>query len=143
MGKTTIKLVLTFLGVSTLSACAELGINFPEPGTPGNRSVISGSPNPGVANSNASVVGRISQSEAQRIARELGFSGFRPLPPGIARNLARGRPLPPGIAKRYPPETMLARLPRIPDHIWQIAGKDLVLIAVGTLVVADIIFDVF
>src|SRR5687767_6483057 len=31
------------------------------------------------------------------------------LPPGIAKNLARGKPLPPGIAKRAVPPALLAQ----------------------------------
>lgn len=37
-------------------------------------------------------------------------SELKPLPPGIARNLARGKPLPPGIAKRRVPADLSRRL---------------------------------
>ena len=142
MKKTLIQGILILVSCTTLAACAELGVPFPDPGS-SNRGVGAGTPNRGAGNARVTVVGSISQAEARRIARELGLSGFRPLPPGIARNLARGKALPPGIARQYPPESMLVRLPRLPDYEWHIAGKDLVLIAVGTLIVADIIFDVF
>ena len=33
------------------------------------------------------------------------------LPPGIAKNLARGKPLPPGIAKTRVPDDLIRRLP--------------------------------
>src|SRR5713226_1237509 len=33
------------------------------------------------------------------------------LPPGIARNLARGKPLPPGLAKRALPAELVTQLP--------------------------------
>lgn len=34
-----------------------------------------------------------------QLAVNLGLTGYQSLPPGIAKNLARGKPLPPGIAK--------------------------------------------
>ena len=64
-------------------------------------------------------------------------------PEGIRRNLARGRPLPPGIARQIVPLRMLGELPVVPDHQWHIAGRDLLLIAMGTLVVVEILEDVF
>ena len=65
----------------------------------------------------------------------------KPLPPGIAKNLARGKPLPPGIAKRYPADPLARRLPRVEGHDWIEAGDDLVLINAATGIVADIIVD--
>jgi len=35
----------------------------------------------------------------------------KPLPPGIAKNLARGKPLPPGIAKTRLPRDLMVKLP--------------------------------
>src|SRR6185295_9088527 len=37
----------------------------------------------------------------------------RPLPPGIAKNVARGKPLPPGIAKRALPAELVTVGPRV------------------------------
>ena len=37
------------------------------------------------------------------------------LPPGIAKNLARGKPLPPGIAKQVFPAGLIALLPQPPS----------------------------
>ncbi len=65
------------------------------------------------------------------------------LPPGIRKNLARSKPLPPGIAKRYAPAAMLSRLPAHRGHEWCVAGTDLMLVAIGTAVVVDILLDVF
>ena len=65
------------------------------------------------------------------------------LPPGIRKNLARGKPLPPGIAKRLPPPALQQRLPHYPGYEWQVCGKDLVLVAVTTLVVAAVLNSVF
>ena len=39
----------------------------------------------------------------------------KPLPPGIAKNLARGKPLPPGIAKTRLPRDLIVKLPPRPN----------------------------
>ena len=85
----------------------------------------------------------ISTGEARRIAIDLGLTGYDGLPPGIAKNVARGKPLPPGIAKQYPPRNMLGRLPEVDDHEWRISGKDLILIAIGTAIVVEVLEEVF
>ena len=85
----------------------------------------------------------ITVTQARRIALEVGASGYKPLPPGIRKNLARGRPLPPGIAKKYAPAPMISRLPAHPGHEWRVVGSDLVLVAIATAVVVDILIDVF
>jgi Ni/Co efflux regulator RcnB len=85
----------------------------------------------------------ITISTAQGYAREYGLSGYSSLPPGIRKNLARGKPLPPGIAKKMVPTPMLARLPVYPGYEWQVAGTDLILVAVATAVVADVLLNVF
>jgi len=64
------------------------------------------------------------------------------LPPGIARNLARGKPLPPGIAKRFLPQPLLARLPPRDGYDYLLIGASVVLVAAGTQVVVDILADV-
>jgi Ni/Co efflux regulator RcnB len=66
-----------------------------------------------------------------------------PLPPGIAKNYARGKPLPPGIAKKVVPYDLLVRLPERPGHTYFIVDDDIVLIAIATGVVVDIMIDVF
>ena len=68
----------------------------------------------------------------------------KPLPPGIAKNLARGKRLPPGIAKRALPDELLARLPPVADGYERIAvaGK-ILLVEIATQVVHDILADVF
>jgi len=65
----------------------------------------------------------------------------QPLPPGIAKNLARGKPLPPGIAKRYLPDGLEAQLPPRPGYQWVVVGPDVVLIAAATGLVVDLIRD--
>lgn len=70
-------------------------------------------------------------------------AGHKPLPPGIQKDLARGKPLPPGIARRAALSAMLGRLPRHAGYEWQLAGTDLVLVQIGTAIVADVLKDVF
>lgn len=67
--------------------------------------------------------------------------GVQPLPPGIRKRIARGKPLPPGIAKKLPPPRLLPVLPHVVGHEWQVVGRDLLLIQLGTLIVAEIIQD--
>lgn len=85
----------------------------------------------------------ISYSDARRIAVSLGFTGYKSLPPGIAKNLARGKPLPPGIAKKVVPGSMLNQLPYYPGYEWRAVGNDLVLVALSTAIVTSIINGVF
>ncbi len=85
----------------------------------------------------------ITAPQAHSLAKDLGLLNYSSLPPGIAKNLARGKPLPPGIAKKYVPRDMLARLPVHPGYEWAIAGTDLLLMQAGTAVIADVLRDVF
>lgn len=71
------------------------------------------------------------------------FGSPQGLPPGIAKNLARGKPLPPGIAKRYFPNDLLVRLPPREGYEWQVIDNEIVLVAVATAVIVDVLFDVF
>ena len=74
---------------------------------------------------------------------QAGATGYGSLPPGIRKNLARGKPMPPGIAKKMVPGAMLARLPVHPGYEWRVAGSDLILVAIATSVVADVLSGVF
>jgi Ni/Co efflux regulator RcnB len=65
------------------------------------------------------------------------------LPPGIARNLARGKSLPPGIAKQYLPQELQRALPAAPagyDRI--IVDGKILLVEVATQVIHDVLMDV-
>ena len=66
----------------------------------------------------------------------------KPLPPGIAKNLARGKPLPPGIAKRGAPNDLLRQLSIPQGYSLETVGTDVVLIEIGTRIVADLLKDV-
>jgi hypothetical protein len=72
-----------------------------------------------------------------------GKKGAKPLPPGIAKNLARGKPLPPGIAKRTLPRELIVQLPPVEDGFERVivAGK-ILLVEIATQVVHDILVDV-
>lgn len=71
-----------------------------------------------------------------------GVQAFGPpqgLPPGIAKNLARGKPLPPGIAKRYLPQGLLSQLPPRPGYEWLAVDRDILLVVAATGVIVDIL----
>jgi len=86
---------------------------------------------------------RVSYDHARHLALNYGLTGYDSLPPGIAKNLARGKPLPPGIAKKTVPASMLGQLPSYSGYEWRVVGKDLVLIALSTAIVTTIINGVF
>lgn len=85
----------------------------------------------------------ISYDTARQLAVSYGLTGYKSLPPGIAKNLARGKPLPPGIAKKTVPGSMLNQLPYYPGYEWQVIGDNLVLIALSTAIVTSVINGVF
>jgi hypothetical protein len=63
------------------------------------------------------------------------------LPPGIARNVARGKPLPPGNAKKVLPADLLVVAPRGPGITYAIIGPMVVAIRNGAVV--DILDNIF
>ncbi|EHZ6872413.1 hypothetical protein K6N86_002113 [Providencia rettgeri] len=85
----------------------------------------------------------VSFGNVRPLAIEYGLTGYRGLPPGIAKQVGRGKPLPPGIAKKALPSAFLAQLPVYVGYEWKISGQDLVLVAIGTAIVAEIIENVF
>ena len=85
----------------------------------------------------------MSFDHARHLAVNYGLTGYKSLPPGIAKNLARGKPLPPGIAKKAVPASMLDQLPSYPGYEWRVVGDDLVLIALSTAIVTSVINGVF
>ena len=85
----------------------------------------------------------ISIGDARRLATEYKLTGGKPLPPGIRKNLARGKPMPPGIQKTRMPDTFINQLPVHEGFEWQEAGTDLLLVAVGSLIISDILEGVF
>ena len=65
-----------------------------------------------------------------------------PLPPGIAKNLARGKPLPYGIKKVFLPDGILSSLPVYPGHEYLVAGDDVLLVNSTTGIISDILTNV-
>jgi hypothetical protein len=63
------------------------------------------------------------------------------LPPGIRKNLARGKPLPPGIAKRFD-NRLLDQLPHYDGYEWRQVGSDVVLVALASGLIYEIIENV-
>lgn len=65
------------------------------------------------------------------------------LPPGIAKNLARGKPLPPGIAKKVLPGELISRLPPVPGGFERVViGGKVLLVEIATQVIHDILADI-
>ena len=89
------------------------------------------------------VSGLISADDARKIARGAGATGYKELPPGIRKNLARGKPMPPGIQKTRMPGGMIDQLPKRKGYDWQVAGTDLLLVQAGSNIVSDVLKDVF
>jgi Ni/Co efflux regulator RcnB len=65
------------------------------------------------------------------------------LPPGIAKNLARGKALPPGIAKQVLPYELRRALPPVREGYERVIvdGKVL-LVEIATQIVRDVLIDV-
>jgi Ni/Co efflux regulator RcnB len=72
-----------------------------------------------------------------------GKKKHKDLPPGIAKNLARGKPLPPGIAKQQLPDGLVHALPAPPRGYERVIvdGKVL-LVEIATQVIHDILTDI-
>ncbi|TDR82708.1 anti-virulence regulator CigR family protein [Paludibacterium purpuratum] len=102
-----------------------------------------GKSNKRMAQDEAAVGVGISYGQARALAVNDGLVGYPALPPGIAKNLARGKPLPPGIAKRLPPPGMLAQLPRDEAHEWRVAGDTLIQVSISTNTVSAVFRGVF
>lgn len=69
------------------------------------------------------------------------------LPPGIAKNVARGKPLPPGIAKKGIPAPLQTELRSRGSSVGKvvdalIVGDDVALVDAATGVVVDILVDI-
>ncbi|MEZ5667437.1 MAG: anti-virulence regulator CigR family protein [Alphaproteobacteria bacterium] len=72
-------------------------------------------------------------------ANPSAFLRYSALPPGIARNLARGKALPPGIAMQALPPALAATLPPVPAGYGRfVVGEDLVLIELTSGLVSDL-----
>ncbi len=76
-------------------------------------------------------------------SRKGGGKKRKGLPPGIAKNLARGKALPPGIAKNYLPNTLRHALPEPPHgHERIIVDGKILLVEIATGIIHDVLMDV-
>ena len=71
------------------------------------------------------------------------MTGYKPLPNDVRREIVLGRPLPSKAHPRPVPEPMRRQLPYHPGYEWRIAGQDLILVAATTLIIHEIIHNVF
>ena len=98
-----------------------------------------GKPAAGVSQTSpAKAKGRGTDAEYKIIRDYYSVESRKPksLPPGIAKNLARGKPLPPGIAKTRVPDDLIRRLPvRTGGTRWLIAGDRVLLVDANNVVV--------
>ena len=85
----------------------------------------------------------IDQSRARKMARDHKLTGYKPLSGKYQRQMVKGRPLPSRIEHRPVPAPMRHRLPVHHGCEWQVVGRDLVLVAVGSLVIYEIFQNVF
>ena len=83
----------------------------------------------------------ISARDARKWKKQYKVGGYKPLPPGIRKNLARGKPVPPGIAMTRLPDGYVRHLPRYEGYEWRGYGTDLVLVHVLSNKIADVILD--
>lgn len=66
----------------------------------------------------------------------------KPLPPGIARNLARGKPLPPGIAKQQLPQDLVRQLPPVHAGYERVyVDGRVLLVDIATQVIHDVLIE--
>ncbi|EKE00599.1 MAG: hypothetical protein ACD_21C00319G0004 [uncultured bacterium] len=64
------------------------------------------------------------------------------LPPGIAKNLARGKPLPPGVAKVFLPQDLINSLGAYPNYDYLVAGRDVLLVNKSDQIITDILYNI-
>jgi hypothetical protein len=69
-------------------------------------------------------------------------SKAKPLPPGIAKNLARGKPLPPGIAKQQLPSDLVRLLPPVyPGYERIVVDGRVLLVDIATQMIHDVLME--
>ncbi|HSO06517.1 MAG TPA: anti-virulence regulator CigR family protein [Pelomicrobium sp.] len=141
---------ISWLALAAVPLAAQAKKNGDDnPGKGKGKNGKGGGPNGGSSSGNGSPEAIAASLTAATIHGMLGSNvgvvhvGAKPLPPGIQKNLARGKPLPPGIAKQAVPGPLLYKLPKVDGHDWIRVGTTLVLVGAATLVVKEIIDNVF
>lgn len=100
-------------------------------------------PGPGLDKNRPGSHQGLNHHQARELAQANKMTGYKPLPPNAKRHMAPGKPLPRDVQARPVPEHMRAGLPQHPGYEWRIAGTDLLLVAAGTLIISQIIENVF
>jgi Ni/Co efflux regulator RcnB len=97
--------------------------------------------NGSVQHANPAPAGRV---EVRIIHDYYAARGYRPrpLPPGVAKNLARGKQIPPGLRRSRLPDELLVQLPPHRGHEW-ILADDVVLLVDVKGVIQDVLRNVF
>ena len=128
----TVLALIASLGLSSAPALADKGGNgngHGNNGNHGNKGNKDHYDNDVYRNDDNLITVNLSRDRARSLAHNYGLTGYRSLPPGIA--------------KKVVPRSMLRELPQYPGYEWRIAGDDLVLVALSTAIVASVINGVF
>ncbi|WP_288399751.1 anti-virulence regulator CigR family protein [uncultured Serratia sp.] len=134
----TVLALIASLGLSSAPALADKGGNGNGHGNSGNHGNNGNHGNKGnkdpydsgvYRNDDNLITVNLSRDRARSLAHNYGLTGYRSLPPGIAKKMV--------------PRSMLRELPQYPGYEWRIAGDDLVLVALSTAIVASVINGVF
>lgn len=72
--------------------------------------------------------------------REHEMHRYKPLPPGARFRIGHRRP--PDVVYRDVPPVLLKRLPRYPGYRYYMAGNDIILVAIATGIIVDILVNV-
>jgi len=131
-------LSVPFLLAALLGSAAALAEPSPEPAA-----APAASPPPAPQKQSALPAPGIGADVARAQAAELGFTGYAPLPEALRDSLLRGNTMPMDVIARLAPHTLVDKLPRHDGFEWRIAGTDLLLVGMGTPVIAAVLPDVF
>lgn len=112
---------------------------LPAQGRPQGKGKPASAPEPTVS---VSVVFRSGDQDTFRRWFATNKITAQPLPPGIAKNVARGKPLPPGIAKRAVPAELVALGPTLERDV-TLAIVGVVVVALRQGVVIDVLAGIF
>ena len=124
--------------IAVTSACAAT----PAPRTPAPQGAASAASTPVFTALEIEIIRDYYRDHSSTAAAH-GKGKHKSLPPGIAKNLARGKPLPPGIAKRALPGDLAAALPPVrTGHERVIIDGRVLLVEIATQVVRDVLYDI-